>query len=151
VKHSVKHTNKKDLQCPKCPFKANRNFVLRSHVASHDKGRSFQCDKCDKKFKNRHNLKAHYKSLHFNHSSSKKQKIKCDYCKYETESKSYLKLHERRHTGEKPEQCPECGKKFSRKFVLVSHCQRLHSYSKQDLIKSGMYSEMLENQFQATE
>ena len=139
VKHSVSHTNKKDLECPKCPFKANKSFIILSHIKSHNKDIPFPCDKCPKKFRSQTTFTRHYKVVHLEMEGFI-LKIKCLYCDYRSE-KSYMKLHERGHTGEKPYKCPKCKLRFTRSWCLNMHCRNVHKYSNQDLVDAGMYTE----------
>jgi len=53
----------------------------------------------------------------------------CQFCKAGFFKKSYLKIHEQRHTGEKPFQCSFCPKKFILKTDRNSH-ERVHTGEK---------------------
>uniref|UniRef100_A0A672SAG5 Zinc finger and BTB domain-containing protein 48-like n=1 Tax=Sinocyclocheilus grahami TaxID=75366 RepID=A0A672SAG5_SINGR len=51
----------------------------------------------------------------------KKGSVKCPTCHKTFLSKYYLKVHNRRHTGEKPFECAKCGKCYYRKENLLEH------------------------------
>ncbi|KAK7128908.1 hypothetical protein R3I94_017211 [Phoxinus phoxinus] len=53
--------------------------------------------------------------------NSKKGSVQCPTCHKTFLSKYYLKVHNRRHTGEKPFECAKCGKCYYRKENLLEH------------------------------
>ncbi|KAJ8265596.1 hypothetical protein COCON_G00146950 [Conger conger] len=52
---------------------------------------------------------------------SKRNSVQCPTCHKTFLSKYYLKVHNRRHTGEKPFECSKCGKCYYRKENLLEH------------------------------
>ncbi|KAM9299222.1 zinc finger and BTB domain-containing protein 48 [Gastrophryne carolinensis] len=50
--------------------------------------------------------------------------VECPTCHKMFVSKYYLKVHNRKHTGEKPFECTKCGKRYFRKENLVEHTAR---------------------------
>ncbi|XP_062314839.1 telomere zinc finger-associated protein [Osmerus eperlanus] len=55
---------------------------------------------------------------------SKTGSVQCPTCKKTFRSKYYLKVHNRRHTGEKPFACIKCGQRYFRKENLLEHESR---------------------------
>ncbi|XP_067384685.1 telomere zinc finger-associated protein isoform X2 [Channa argus] len=62
-----------------------------------------------------------------------KDSVQCPTCSKSFKSKYYLKVHNRRHTGERPFSCLKCGKRYFRKENLLLHeirdCSRIQTYS----------------------
>ncbi|XP_054647370.1 telomere zinc finger-associated protein [Dunckerocampus dactyliophorus] len=58
---------------------------------------------------------------------------RCPVCRKVFKSKYYLKVHNRRHTGEKPFACQKCGKRYFRKENLMihqlRHCTTTQTYT----------------------
>ena len=50
----------------------------------------------------------------------------CDTCRKSFTSSSYLRVHERTHTGLKPHLCDTCGKSFTQSCILTHH-ERTHT------------------------
>uniref|UniRef100_A0A8C2BZS9 Zinc finger and BTB domain containing 48 n=1 Tax=Cyprinus carpio TaxID=7962 RepID=A0A8C2BZS9_CYPCA len=55
------------------------------------------------------------------YKNRKKGSVQCPTCHKTFLSKYYLKVHNRRHTGEKPFACAKCGKCYYRKENLLEH------------------------------
>ncbi|XP_017274629.1 telomere zinc finger-associated protein [Kryptolebias marmoratus] len=64
---------------------------------------------------------------------SNKDSVQCPICHKSFKSKYYLKVHNRRHTGERPFGCLKCGKRYFRKENLFFHqgqdCTRVLTYT----------------------
>ncbi|XP_072222933.1 uncharacterized protein zbtb48 [Leuresthes tenuis] len=66
-------------------------------------------------------------------ADSRKGQVRCPTCHKCFKSKYYLKVHNRRHTGERPFGCLKCGKRYFRKENLFLHetrdCTRVLTYT----------------------
>lgn len=65
------------------------------------------------------------RELHFN-SRTRNKCFVCRYCDKELSSKAYVKAHERRHTGERPNKCQYCPKAFTTSSECKTH-ERCHT------------------------
>ncbi|KAK6313460.1 hypothetical protein J4Q44_G00168070 [Coregonus suidteri] len=117
------------FRCNKC----DRSFRLyyhlkqhmRAHVATLDK--PHVCCHCGKAYMREAALKQHLNTLHYeaeelSRSQSQKKKMHvCDYCDKQFDHFGHFKEHLRKHTGEKPFECPDCHERFARNSTLKCH------------------------------
>ena len=80
------------------------------------------CRYCPRKYKSAKYLRAHTKS----HTNPFRALFRCVHCDKAFGMKCLLKNHLRRHTGERPFQCPDCPKRYMRKYYLTSHLNNCH-------------------------
>ncbi|XP_074388186.1 zinc finger protein 131-like isoform X3 [Zonotrichia albicollis] len=125
VELQVSHV-KNLFHCEKC----NRSFKLFYHFKEHMKthsAESYKCDLCNKSYLRESALKQHLTCHHLDEGgSSKKQrpgkKIHiCQYCDKQFDHFGHFKEHLRKHTGEKPFECPNCHEHFARNSTLKCH------------------------------
>ncbi|XP_055967985.1 zinc finger protein 131 isoform X3 [Sorex fumeus] len=117
----------KDLfHCEKC----NRSFKLFYHFKEHMKSHStesFKCEICNKRYLRESAWKQHLNCYHLEEGGvSKKQRTGkkihiCQYCDKQFDHFGHFKEHLRKHTGEKPFECPNCHERFARNSTLKCH------------------------------
>uniref|UniRef100_A0A8B9VVQ9 Zinc finger protein 131 n=1 Tax=Anas zonorhyncha TaxID=75864 RepID=A0A8B9VVQ9_9AVES len=99
---------------------------VEEHMKTHST-ESYKCDICNKRYLRESALKQHLTCYHVDEGgASKKQrpgkKIHiCQYCEKQFDHFGHFKEHLRKHTGEKPFECPNCHERFARNSTLKCH------------------------------
>ncbi|KAM7416027.1 hypothetical protein PAMA_018208 [Pampus argenteus] len=117
------------FRCNKC----DRSFKLYYHLKQHLKThlgmleKPHVCNHCGRAYTREGALKQHISSFHFdaeelsqNQKPQKKVHV-CEYCKKHFDHFGHFKEHLRKHTGEKPYECPDCHERFARNSTLKCH------------------------------
>ncbi|XP_057688693.1 zinc finger protein 131 isoform X1 [Corythoichthys intestinalis] len=117
------------FRCSKC----DRTFKLYYHLKQHLKThlnllkKQHVCSHCGKAYTREGALNQHLNAFHFdaeeqaqNQKAPKRVHI-CEYCKKHFDHFGHFKEHLRKHTGEKPYECPDCHERFARNSTLKCH------------------------------
>ncbi|XP_013858118.1 zinc finger protein 131 [Austrofundulus limnaeus] len=118
------------FRCNKC----DRNFKLYYHLKQHLKThlgsmeKPHVCSHCGKSYTREGALKQHISTFHYdteelsrNSQKSQKKVHVCQFCKKHFDHFGHFKEHLRKHTGEKPYECPDCHERFARNSTLKCH------------------------------
>ncbi|XP_076859413.1 zinc finger protein 131 [Brachyhypopomus gauderio] len=115
------------FRCDKCERSFKLFYHLKQHMRTHAASleKPFVCKHCGKTYAREGALKQHLSSYHFDaEEQSRRQKKKvhvCVYCNKEFDHFGHFKEHLRKHTGEKPFECPDCHERFARNSTLKCH------------------------------
>lgn len=117
------------FRCNKCDRSFKLYYHLKQHLKTHlgSLEKPHVCNHCGKAYTREGALKQHISTFHFdveelsrNQKPQKKVHI-CEYCKKHFDHFGHFKEHLRKHTGEKPYECPDCHERFARNSTLKCH------------------------------
>ncbi|KAE8291817.1 Zinc finger protein 131 [Larimichthys crocea] len=117
------------FRCTKCDRSFKLYYHLKQHLKTHlgSLEKPHVCSHCGKAYTREGALKQHISTFHFdaeelsrNQKPQKKVHV-CEYCKKHFDHFGHFKEHLRKHTGEKPYECPDCHERFARNSTLKCH------------------------------
>lgn len=117
------------FRCNKCDRSFKLYYHLKQHLKTHlgSLEKPHVCNHCGKAYTREGALKQHIGTFHFdaeelsrNQKPQKKVHV-CEYCKKHFDHFGHFKEHLRKHTGEKPYECPDCHERFARNSTLKCH------------------------------
>ncbi|XP_065364675.1 zinc finger protein 782-like [Calliphora vicina] len=117
---------KPQFDCDMCEKKFTTKAYLAKHKLLHT-DRLYACKHCSETFPEKEQMKEHQKKKH-----AQPRNFLCNICGDSFQRNEYLKIHMRRHTGEKPYKCRFCEKGFPRSTDLKMH-ERYHIGHKPNL------------------
>ena len=118
--HMYSHYESK-YYCEKCNYHCYFKSELKTHKITHHTTPQHQCmyPKCGRWFMQKGDLVIHVET-------HRKRKLKCDDCDFETNSRKYLKEHQRIHGDNLPYKCEKCGKGFKWCSSIHNHRKNAH-------------------------
>ncbi|XP_027131306.1 zinc finger protein 70 isoform X2 [Larimichthys crocea] len=122
TRHKLVHQDVRPYRCDVCGKGFTQAANLRSHQAIHTGERQL-CSICGKSYRclKNHVISKHSHELPADGLPAADAIITCDVCDKKFPNLSQFKVHQRRHTGEKPFHCDVCGKSYRLKELLRDH------------------------------
>ena len=133
--HENRHSGQ--ISCDKCDKRFTDSNGLKYHKKarhSDTNEKKFKCRNCEKSFRLSIQLDCHVKRMHDAHFE-RESLYECKLCEKKYKDLQSLRFHENRHTGEKPNSCDKCHKKFTQPTGLKTHKRLMHSDSKEKSFK----------------
>lgn len=116
IEHTKRHKGIKEHVCPYCGLKQTSKSDLKKHMNFHTMEKEYPCKFCSHISYSSSNLKGHVRAVH-----EKALIYPCRHCDRYFATTETRKYHEMTHTGERPHECPECGKGFTQPSSMKSH------------------------------
>jgi len=125
--HVENHKAVRRFPCSLCSNSYVKNSQLETHMRTHSGVKPYVCNMCNKAFKTAGNLKSHMMARHVGVKLAKSNL--CPQCGQGFVKEYDLRVHIRRHQGERPFGCLTCGKSFRSERHFVEH-SRTHTGEK---------------------
>ncbi|EDV96497.1 GH16275 [Drosophila grimshawi] len=125
--HMMRHAGIKNYTCSYCGVQKTTRTELKIHLNYHTLERTYACHLCSTVCYSSSNLNKHIRTIH-----ERARNYLCRYCERAFIQPETRNQHELIHTGEKPHECVECGRRFRQKAALRSH-YKIHARQLKEL------------------
>ena len=121
----------KTFMCHICKQGGINEMAIEAHMKCHRKESDFKCDDCSFQTNNIDVLKNHSKIVKHNYTTKVRDFI-CEKCGIECETMSELREHKKRHDAKNKMKCNICDQEFNSKSQLRNHMREAHEILRED-------------------